>query len=255
MLIDICLPAHNESKIIKNNVLKLLNYLKTQNFDFDWKIIIIFNGSTDNSLAIAQDLAKQYLEINVRNITEPLFGKSSALRIYFFESSADIITFMDIDLAVSLDNFSNLILPIINKQFDMTYGSRIIKGAKVERSFFRTIISWGYIYMSRFILSHNFSDLQCGFKAFKRTVWEKIGPFTTYSYGFLDTELIILAYTFKFRIKEIPVDWKNSRFDKRTSRFSIIKAIVEFIQQSVAFKKRLRKIVKANLKNIYMLNL
>ena len=237
MLIDICVPAHNEEKIIKNNILKLYHFLQCQNFDFEWKIIIIFNGSRDKSLSIAQDLSRQYTEIKVYNITEPIRGKSAALRTYFFDSKADIITFMDLDLAVSLENFQDLIFPVINNQADLTIGSRLTKGAKIKRSLFRTIISWGYIYMSRFIFGHPFSDLQCGFKAFKKIVWDEMGQYTINSLSFLDTELIILAYKFNFRITKIPVDWRDNRFEKRLTRINLKKAIIEFIKQSVALKK------------------
>ena len=135
MLIDFCLPIYNEEKILKNNVLQLLKYLEQQRFSFDLQIIIINNGSTDNSNRICCELASEKINpapfnkasehpkgcgIKIENIKQP--GKGGAIKTYALKSKADILLYMDIDLAVSLDNIPGLIKPIIQHNYDLVIG-------------------------------------------------------------------------------------------------------------------------------------
>ena len=84
---------------------------------------------------------------------------------------------MDVDLAVSLENIDDLLLELIQKNDDIAIGSRLKKGAKTDRSLNRELSSRIYILLSKIILRHPFSDLQCGFKGKKKEAWEKISPF------------------------------------------------------------------------------
>ncbi len=105
MLVEFCIPVYNEEKILKNNILKLFNFCRKQNFSFDWKIVVAINGTTDKSLFISQELARNNPKrISVFNINEP--GKGRAIKTYVNNSGADIIVYMDVDLAVSLKNIN-----------------------------------------------------------------------------------------------------------------------------------------------------
>ena len=67
MLIDICLPVHNEEIVLEKNTLRLFEFCKKQFFPFEWRIVIIINGSNDRSLEIARTLASHNEKIIVKN--------------------------------------------------------------------------------------------------------------------------------------------------------------------------------------------
>lgn len=243
MLISFFLPVYNEEKILEKNVLKLFKYCEEQNFNFDWRIIIVVNGSSDNSFILAEKLAGDSGgKIIALNIVSP--GRGNALKKTWLENKADVLVYMDIDLAVSLDDIKDLINPIIKGDYDMAIGSRLLPESKISRSFIRELSSQTYNFLSKVILVHKFSDLQCGFKAIKREVFEKIAPFIKDNKWFFDTELIIIAHRLGFKIKEVPVDWEECRWDERKSKVNLLRDSSKYIADMLKFKIRVAKILK-----------
>lgn len=240
MFIEFCLPVYNEEKILKKNTLRLLDYCQNQNFDFVWQIVLINNGSIDNSEKICQELSNKYSQIKIETIKQS--GRGQAIKQYWQKSKADIVVYMDIDLAVSLDNVPDLINPIIEGKYDLAIGSRLLPDSKINRSFIRELSSQSYNFLSKIILNHNFSDLQCGFKAIKTGVFKKIVPYIQNNKWFFDTELIIFANYFGYKIKEIPVNWQENRYDQRKSKVNVIKDSIKFVVNLIKLKINLLKL-------------
>jgi len=243
MLIEFILPCYNEKQLLKQNSLKLLNFLNQQNYSFDWKIVLLLNGTTDDSKPIALEMKEQYNKIAVFIVEEK--GKGNAIKKYFDYSSADFLIYMDIDLAVDIKNINDLISPLLNNNYDLVIGSRLLKESTTNRSAIRELSSRVYIFLSKLILKHSLSDLQCGFKGIKKEAFKKISPFIQDKFWFFDTELLIFAILLNRTIKEIPVDWSENRYEKRKSKIKIIKNSLDFIKNLLQLKKRL-KAVKNN---------
>ncbi|MCU0679086.1 MAG: glycosyltransferase [Planctomycetes bacterium] len=220
MRVDFCLPVYNEEKILKKNILELYNFCCQNIHHYEWRIIIIINGSSDNSLPISRALSAQYREIKTINFDRS--GKGRAIKNCWLSSAADIVAFLDVDLAVSLNNIDDLIKPLINSQASLCIGSRLLAESKIERSFIRELVSQTHMYLSRLILGHNFSDLQCGFKAVRQNDFAKIAHLVNNPRWFFDTELVYFAFKNGLRIKEIPVDWSENRYDERKSKVNLI---------------------------------
>jgi len=236
MKIDFCLPAHNETLIIENNVNKLLSYCLEQNFSFNWQIVIIVNGSNNEFENLATEIAKKNEKIKTVVYQEK--GKGLAVKKYALESEADIYVYMDMDLAVALEDISQLINPIINDGYDLVFGSRMLAKSTIERSFLRELSSQTYAMLSRVILKHRFSDLQCGFKAIKTSLFKKIIPLIKDDYWFFDTELICLAKENDLKIKEIPVNWSENRYEFRKSKINLFKDTFIFLSKLMEFRFR-----------------
>lgn len=242
MLVDFCLPVKDEELILEANALKIYNYLNSQDTTYSWRIVIIVNGSTDKTYEISEELERRYPnKFKTKQIERG--GKSFALKEYFKESEADILSFMDIDLAVSLDSITDLIEPILNNQADLVIGSRLLSDSRIDRSSLREFGSKNYNRLSRILFKNNIRDLQCGFKAFKKDVYIKIENLLRDDKWFFDTELVILTGYFSYKIKEIPVDWKESRFFKRKSKVRKIEAY-HFVKKLISFKKYVKKLEK-----------
>ncbi|MFZ4648461.1 MAG: glycosyltransferase [Patescibacteria group bacterium] len=240
MKIEFCLPVYNESQIIQKNLAELLKYCKNQDFPFDWQIVLIVNGSNREF----EELAKRIADSSDQKIKTVIYqkdGKGRAIKKYASESSAEILVYMDSDLAVSLENLPMLINPIIRGKADLVIGSRMLPTSKRKRSWPREASSRIYVLLSQLILRHRFSDMQCGFKAIKLGLFIKLIPSIHDNYWFFDTELIYFAKKSKATILEIPVDWSENRYQLRKSKISIIKHGLIFVLRLIQLRLR-RKI-------------
>lgn len=243
MLVDFCLPVKNEELILKGSLEKLLAYCRQAEFSFSWRIIGVINGSTDSSRLIFEDFKTRFpREVDFSEINNP--GRGGALKNYWFSSAADVLVYMDTDLAVSLDNIPNLVYPLINNQQDLAVGSRLVAGAKIKRSLGREIVSRGYIFLAQIILQQKIADLQCGFKAIRRAALWQIKPFLKDNYWFFDTELVTLASYFGLRVLEVPVDWQENRLGRRPSTVKLFRDSLVFFRNLLSFRQRLKKIKK-----------
>ena len=103
--------------------------------------------------------------------------------------------------------------------YDVSIGSRQFKGADVDRSIKREIISRGYIKVLKLLLGFPFTDAQCGFKAVSKKVVSDLFDQIKDDEWFFDTELLYIANKEGYKVKEIPVRW----IEDRDSRVKIIR--------------------------------
>jgi glycosyltransferase involved in cell wall biosynthesis len=244
MQVLICLPARNEEKILLENVNKVWSFLNSNNWPFNWEIVLTINGSNDNSISIANYLANKLgKQVKVLEIKKK--GKGRAIKYCFDKfKNRDILVYMDIDLAVSLNNLNFLLEPLLDNKADLIIGSRLLKKAQVKRSFFRSFVSRVYNFLSQILLKHQLSDLQCGFKAIKAETYKTIRPYLEDNYWFFDTEWIVFAKHFNFKIEEIPVDWQDNRYQTRKSGIKVLKDGWELLKSLYNLKRRLKIIKK-----------
>jgi len=83
---------------------------------------------------------------------------------------------MDIDLSTNLDGFKPMIAPLITGDAGLATGSRLMKQSRTTRGFKREFISRCYNRIIRTTMKTKFVDAQCGFKALRRDVAQKLLP-------------------------------------------------------------------------------
>lgn len=216
LLVDVLLPVYNEEHILEKSVTSLRNFLNQNCPDFNWMITIGDNASKDNTLEVARSLEKQYKDVRVFHL--PQKGRGRMVKYAWQKSEADILSYMDIDLSTDLKAFPPMIQAIVEGH-DISIGSRQYRGAKVDRSIRREIISRGYIWVLKLLLGFPYTDAQCGFKAAaKKTVLE-LFPHIKDDEWFFDTELLYIAHKEGYKVKEIPVRW----IEDRDSRVKILR--------------------------------
>lgn len=244
MLIDICLPVKNEEDLLEKSLSQIFLFLQQKSFlrhesKITWKISVVINGSNDNSWQICQEQVSKYKPLlNCQLVVEP--GKGRAIKTAWANSSADILVFMDADLAVSLEAFDDLIKPILENKADLVIGSRFLKASSTKRSRQRGLISSGYLQLSRLLLNHKQTDLQCGFKAIRKDFFRKLEKFLTDDYWFFDTELLVFTSKLGGRIIEIPINWQEPRKNKQKSKIKIFQDSWQFFVKLIKLKQRLK---------------
>ncbi len=239
-MIEITVPVLNEEKNLRKQILKLHSWLTDHFRDFyEWKIVIADNGSDDHTEIIAKDLINGYNEIKYIRLEER--GVGLALQTSWWESKADIIGYMDLDLATNLNHFKEAMHALENG-YDIVYATRlhpksIVKGRSIKRE----ISSRCFNLILRMYLNVRFSDGMCGFKFLKKEKYDVLRKHGAQSKGwFFSTELLVLSEKLNYKIYELPVEWT----DNDESHVRIIPLTIQYV-------KAMRRL-KGVIKNIFI---
>ncbi|MEL5959157.1 bifunctional glycosyltransferase family 2/GtrA family protein [Streptomyces sp. CLV115] len=198
------IPVFNEERDLEPSVRRLHTHL-CETFPYSFRITIADNASTDSTPQIAARLADELPEAQWLRLAEK--GRGRALRTAWSLSPAPILAYMDVDLSTELTALLPLVAPLLSGHSDIAIGTRLAPGSRVVRGPKREITSRCYNALLRSVLAVGFSDAQCGFKAVRRDVAERLLPLIKDSEWFFDTELLVIAERAGLRIHEVPVDW------------------------------------------------
>jgi glycosyltransferase involved in cell wall biosynthesis len=209
--VSVVLPAYNEANKLETAVTETAKAL--EEFARSYEIIIAEDGSTDGTDKVAAALSGRYSFVKHLH-GEKRLGRGAALKNAFKQSNGEILVYMDVDLATSIEQLRSLVKAVEEEEFDFATGSRLLSESKVERSRMRNITSKSYNFLVRAMLGSKVKDHQCGFKAFKREALLQLLDEVAACHWFWDTELLVRAARKGYAIKEIPVDWKSPRETK-----------------------------------------
>lgn len=236
MTFDITIPVLNEEATLDRQVRVLHTFLKNKFPDpGQWRIVIADNGSTDQTAHIAEVLCDDFPE--VRLIRVPEKGVGLALKTSWTNSDADIVGYMDLDLATDLNHFIQAYHALATEGFDLVYGTRLHKGSKViGRTLKREITSRVFNLMLKVYLGIRFSDGMCGFKWLLRRHVPSLMAGGAVSNGwFFSTELLTVAEWKGLNMCELPVKWTD---DTTSSRVNIPGLARQYIRAMAVLKKR-----------------
>ena len=175
----------------------------------NFTILIAEDGS--NSSNIVDHIAQQYKNIAYVHNDQRL-GRGKALREAWKKVEGDIYIYIDVDMATDLtklDAYRNLLYG--QNDADLVTGSRYVRGSLTTRPWLRKTTSIAYNWIIRILFQTGVHDHQCGFKSFSRKLVERLNEEAKSDSWFWDTEVIVLARSFGFRIKEIPVHWVEKK--------------------------------------------
>ncbi|NNE67394.1 MAG: glycosyltransferase family 2 protein [Pyrinomonadaceae bacterium] len=208
--LSIVVPAFNEENRLGESVVEILRYV-SENLA-DTELIVVDDGSSDNTSAVAENAASGTPQIDCSVIRyEENKGKGFAVRTGLHAAKGDIAIFSDADLSTPIEELKKLVDPIADDLYDVTLGSRAIdrtmigerqpwrreQGGKVFNFFVRTLTGLP------------FWDTQCGFKAFNMNKFRPLlDKMKIDRFGF-DVEFLYVANMHGLRMKEIPVRWNH----------------------------------------------
>jgi putative flippase GtrA len=203
-VLDVVVPVYNEEDDLEPCVRRLHAHLG-ETFPYAFRITIADNASTDATPRIAARLAAELPGTDWIRLAEK--GRGRALHTAWSRSRAPVLAYLDVDLSTDLAALLPLVAPLISGHSDIAIGTRLARGSQVVRGPKREIISRCYNGLLRSTLAVRFSDAQCGFKAVRRDVAERLLPLVEDREWFFDTELLVIAERAGLRIHEVPVDW------------------------------------------------
>lgn len=231
MKLSVVIPAFNESKNFHRGVLDTVDsYLKKQKYS--WETILINDGSIDDTLKLLKNFAQNHHGFRVLDI--PHAGKVGAVYAGVLDAKGKYVLFTDFDQSTPITEVGK-VLDRFKQGADVVIGER--RSSDVNRSIFQHIRGRIFNLLVQLILLPGISDSQCGFKAFKKEVGQKLFKqlkvtMHTQKGGYMgafDVELLFLAKKQGFKISSVPVSWKYYQ-SKRLSFTEPIKMLRDVIR-------------------------
>jgi glycosyltransferase involved in cell wall biosynthesis len=166
--ISVVVPLLNESESLP----ELFDWIKKvmQENSFEYEVIFIDDGSTDNSWEVVQQLKSSHNE-QVRGIKfQRNYGKSAALQKGFESANGDVVITMDADLQDSPDEIPDLYRMITEEGFDLVSGWKKKRYDPLSKTIPTKLYNWTARKLSGIYLH----DFNCGLKAYKNVVVKSI---------------------------------------------------------------------------------
>jgi glycosyltransferase involved in cell wall biosynthesis len=204
---SIIFPAYNEGKTIALALRETANVFDALGATYE--IIVVDDGSTDDTAQRVNDLARRHERIRLIRHTQNS-GKGKAVQTGVAASKGTYMLFLDCDLSTHPKTILSF-LPLLQTA-DIIIGSRRIPGAHIisPQPWYRTWSGRIFNLVVRLYLHLPYRDTQCGFKVFHKKTKTLFTHLQTSGWVF-DIELLARAQQHGFRIIEAPVEWRHGK--------------------------------------------
>jgi glycosyltransferase involved in cell wall biosynthesis len=213
--ISIVIPIYNEQAILHAAVVDLRERLRPLHWSYE--LILAENGSRDETITIASEMAKKYPEVRFFSMGEPNYG--GALRRGIELARGEIVICDEIDLC-DADFHRHAVSILQSGEVDMVVGSKLVHGADDDRPFVRHAASQMYNGLLRLTLGYRGTDTH-GLKAFRREPLLPIARECLVEKDVFASEFVIRAYRAGLRVREIPVHV----MEKRTPSINLVRRV------------------------------
>ena len=207
MKLSIIIPCFNEEKTIEQVVNKVLKFNTLEK-----EILIIDDCSVDDSREIIKRISN--LNTSVKFFFQDKNqGKGSAIRKGFEVATGDILLIQDADLEYDPSDYDKLILPFLEADADVVYGSRFLGGKYVRLHFF-----WHYVankiltLITNIVTNLNMTDMETGYKLFKKKTIESI---TLKENSFsIEPEITVKLAKKGYSFYEVPISYRGRSYQE-----------------------------------------
>lgn len=209
--VSLIAPAYNEALILQDNLSLLCDYMRSLESDYDWEIVIVNDGSRDETGWLAQEFAQS--RSNVRVLHHRVNrGLGQALRTGFSGAQGDYIVVVDLDLSYAPEHIGMLLKKIQDTHAGVVVASPYMTGGAVSNvPWLRRVLS---VWANRFLSI-----------AAKRNLATLTGMVRVYDAEFLrslnlrsdgmeiNPEVIHKAFLLRTRVEEVPahLNWRTQK--------------------------------------------
>jgi len=180
--ISVFLPCYNEQDNVERTTKQAISVL--ERLGADYEVIIVNDGSSDNTGQVAQRLASENNRVKVVNHSTNL-GYGAALQSGFKAATKELVFYTDGDGQFDINEMPPL-LPL-TEQFDIVSCYRLNR----QDNFIRKINAWCWTKLVCLLFRMKIRDIDCAFKLFKREIFDNIGMSS--SGALIDTEILARA--------------------------------------------------------------
>jgi glycosyltransferase involved in cell wall biosynthesis len=205
--LSVFFPAYNDSGTIASLVIAARQAAARVTADFE--IIVVNDGSGDNTRDIADELARTYPEVRVVHHPRNR-GYGGALRTGFQEARKDVIFYTDGDAQYDPTELETL-WARFGPDVDLVNGYKISRSDPLHR----IIIGRVYHHTVKFLFGLRVRDVDCDFRLLRRSIFDRVT--LEHNSGVICLEMMKKIQDAGFRIAEVPVHHDHRTFG--TSQF------------------------------------
>jgi glycosyltransferase involved in cell wall biosynthesis len=193
--LSIFFPAYNDSGTIASLVITALRTAKRLTPDHE--VIVVNDGSADNTADILDELARSYPEVRVVH-HQTNRGYGGALRTGFATATRELVFYTDGDA-----QYDPTEMEILWRRFDDTVD--LVNGYKISRSdpMHRIVIGRIYHHTVKLLFGLTVRDVDCDFRMMRRSIFDKVR--LEKNSGVICLEMMKKITDAGFRIAEVPV--------------------------------------------------
>ena len=231
--ISIIIPCYNE----KNTLIKIINrvILSLNNHNFkSYEILIVDDGSSDGTTEIIKE------NFSIKDNFKTFFhdknlGKGAAIKTAKNNLSGDIIIIQDADLEYDPNDYEKLLKPIVDGNFKVVYGSRVLNKDRYKISGFNSKVRiFGNHFLtiiSNFLNKQNLTDAHTCYKVFHKELFDLI-TLEENDFAFCP-EVTSKISNLGFKIHEVPISYngrsyKEGKKIKTTDALKALKTLIKY---------------------------
>ena len=209
--LSIVIPCYNEKNTIEN-ILKKINQSLNNYKILNYEIIIVDDCSNDGTTKLLKNLTfdeNRQIYFHDNNL-----GKGAAIQTALKYITGDITLIQDADLEYDPLDYNKLLVPFLEANADIVYGSRFLGGGKYVRIHF----FWHYLankiltFICNLFINLNLTDMETGYKVFKTSVLKSIS-LKEKSFSF-EPEVTIKLAKKKYKFFEVPVTYNGRSYEE-----------------------------------------
>jgi glycosyltransferase involved in cell wall biosynthesis len=223
--ISIIMPAYNETNRIVNSIEETVKAF--QKFGYPWELIVMDDGSPDDTFEKASQLIKNYSNNLIVKRNHINLGKGRVLKKAFHYVSGDYVVFLDADMDLHPLQVQTLFDIMRLNNSDIVIGSKLHPNSIVNYPLERRIISFIYYLLVKLLFNLPCHDTQTGLKLFKSEVLLKVFPRILVKQFAFDLEVLVNANHLGYKITEAPIVLNSQRKFGRISLEAIFTIFVD----------------------------
>lgn len=210
MYLSVIIPAYNEENRIGHTLSAIHGYLRAK--DFEYEVIVVDDGSSDSTVAKAEEsaLSKENKLKVIKNGDNR--GKGFSVKNGILATSGEYVLMSDADMSTPIEEFDKL-RKYVSEGYDIVIGSRSVEASdiRVRQPWYREGMGKTFNFFVKTLLGiKEFNDTQCGFKLFKGDIARDIAEDLKIEGFCFDPEMLYIAEKKGHKVKEVGVTWDNS---------------------------------------------
>lgn len=207
-LLSVIIPAYNEEKRLSVFLQDVFDFVQKKKY---YEIILVNDGSTDNTLSIMQKMKGNATNVHIVTYLDNR-GKCGAVKAGVEFAKGDDIIFIDADGSIHPREIPMMAEKLAS--FDVVVGNRASKESDVVQPFLRQLTGRIFNSYVNFLFGTTIQDHLCGFKGFKRNVAKTLFSDLKSKGWIFDVELFYKIHKNNNSLYLLPIHWEHKENTK-----------------------------------------